>query len=149
MTYHDPSLLPADTPRLKKFTKYRCPNATGLGHSSLWTGAMYGGQAPHDHLCSCGARFVEAVEDGNTYRVTFETISPHDVGAWKMSGRVDTAFEWHTATRDSTDRASIANQAAALSKWAETREEPIRNVQTFAAETIWQRIDLTGEGSAS
>ena len=141
MSYRDPDLLPPDVPRLKTFTKYRCPKDTGgLGHGTVWTGALGCGQGPRDHLCPCGEPYVEVVEDGNTYRVTFETISPFEVDDWKAS-RVDDLYEWHKATRDSTDKASIEHQYTQLRTWAVTRVEPIRNVEMFVAATEWKRID--------
>ena len=140
MAYRDPDLLPADVPRLKTYTKYECPTGAGqLGHSSVWTGALGCGQGPRDHLCSCGEPYVEVVEDGNTYRVTFETIDPFMVDHWKAT-RDDDLYEWHTATRDSTDKGSIQRQHDQLELWAMTRVEPIRNVQMFVAATSWEPV---------
>ena len=67
--YHDPDLLPPDVPRLKRFTHYRCPTGGGLGHGSLWTGALGCGQHPTKHLCPCGAEYIELVEDGHVISV--------------------------------------------------------------------------------
>jgi len=128
MSYHDPALLPPDVPRLKKRTKYRCPNGIGLGHGSKWTGDLGNGQRPTDHLCPCGAAYVEVVEDGFTYRVQWEMIGPYE-------------FEYHERHRDTTDRAEAIDQWRTLRQWEETGVEPVRNARLLRAETVWTDYD--------
>ena len=62
-------------PELKKFTQYVCPEGRGLGHGSLWTGALKTGRRPGDHLCYCGTPYVEEVEDG-LHLLTWERVGP-------------------------------------------------------------------------
>ncbi len=138
MSYRDPALLPEDVPRLEKFTKYRCPVDTGLGHSGLWTGAMYGGQGPIDHLCACGEPLVAVVDDGHTYRVQFDTIDTHVVFDWTPAN--SDQFEWHTVTRDSIDRADIVAQYRSLCEMSANGSEPIRNVRLLRAATVWEEV---------
>lgn len=129
MAFHDPDLLPADVPRLKKFTKYHCPTGGGLGHGSLWTGALGCGQHPTQHLCPCGAALVELVEDGYTYRVTWEALSPWNDG------------EWYPSHRDTTERASAVDQYRQLVEWERTGVEPVRAVRFLRAETTWVEVE--------
>ena len=56
---------------LKPYTSYVCPS----GHSSIWTGAYApSSRTLRDHICSCGAEFVE--EDTEQWEVSFEMQHP-------------------------------------------------------------------------
>lgn len=63
---------------LKPYTKYVCPDDTGeLSHSSQWTGAYHpANRSLRDHLCVCGAEFVE--EDTETWQLSWEAKSTPD-----------------------------------------------------------------------
>jgi hypothetical protein len=113
---------------LKPYTLYRCPSGEGYGHSSVWTGALLD-PARTSTSCCCGEPFVEVVEDGYTYRLEWESMSP-----W---GGAD----WHPTSKDSTDRTAIVAQWRQLSEWARTGAEPIRNVRLSRAETVWSPFD--------
>lgn len=132
MTYHDPALLPADVPRLKKYTKYRCPTGGGLGHGAKWTGALPCGQGPFDHLCPCGREYIETVEDGHVYRVEWEMLGP-----W--------GGDWHPTSKEHKDRIEAVDQYRTLTEWAATGAEPVRNVRMSRSVSSWEPFDLDGE----
>lgn len=68
--------------RLKPYTNYVCPSGGGYGHSGIYTGAYRPvGRTLRDHVCICGAEFVE--EDKETWRLTWEMRTPFEP-------------EWHT-----------------------------------------------------
>lgn len=137
---------------LKPYTNYVCPNdAGGLGHKSTWTGA-YLRSVPHDDLCICGAEMVELVDTGERYRLEFETIDPHQAaamelrygpGVWlTLSDDEWKALSWHPVTRESSgcDGKGVFNQYATLRGWAETHEQPIRNVRLLRSGTAWEPV---------
>lgn len=66
---------------LKPYTSYVCPNDTGLGHSSVWSGAQNVPELrrPNDDRCTCGAQYVE--EDREVWRLSWEYVSPF-TGDW-------------------------------------------------------------------
>lgn len=98
--------------KLKPRTSYVCPTGGGYGHSSISTGAYAPVQRTlRDHLCSCGAEFVE--EDNEVWRISFETQTPLDP-------------EWHPVTRLDSKHA-VHQQGDGLLELID-QGEPIRNV---------------------
>lgn len=69
---------------------------------------------------------VEVVDDGHRYRLEWET---------------DAGYGWHPTVRESGDRAEIVDQFRVLRRWAETGDEPVRNVRLSRAETVWTPCD--------
>lgn len=112
---------------LKPYTKYRCPvGGDQAGHLSRWTGAyLEAHRRPNDGQCCCGADLVEVVEDGYTYRVEWEQVGPF-------------GDDWHPSSRETTDRVSAEDQYRTLTAWAETGEEPVRNVRILRSATSWE-----------
>lgn len=138
---------------LKPFTKYICPvGGMRLGHSSHWTGA-YEHPRPGDGSCVCGAELVdeESTKDGQRYRLTFESIDPHQAagmeaqygkGVWPtLSDASWAALSWHEVSREADAPGDITAQYESLLAWAETREQPIRNVRLLrSAATAWEPV---------
>lgn len=133
-------------PELKPFTKYVCPIGEGqYGHSSTWTGAYLGPHRDTDGFCICGAEFVEeaSTRDGHRYRLVFETIDPHQAagleerhgrGVWQqLDERTWAALSWHETSREADTPGAITAQYENLKAWAESHEQPIRNVQLLKA----------------
>lgn len=79
---------------LKPFTSYVCPNGSGRGHSSMWSGAQNVPELrrPNDDRCVCGAQFVE--EDAEVWRISFEVLSPYS-GDWAPVERLGTKRSTH------------------------------------------------------
>jgi hypothetical protein len=115
---------------LKPYTHYRCPvGGAADGHSSKWTGAYRSEfRRPNDHLCICGAEYVEVVDDGHTYRVAWEAQGPFTDG-------------WAPSHRDTTDRGVAEAQYRVLKQWEEIGVEPVRNVTMARAVTVWEPYD--------
>lgn len=125
---------------MKPFTHYICSvGGVGMGHKSMYTGANRD-PSPHDEVCICGAAMIEEVSDGYEYRVVFESIDPFVAGEmqarngrdiWKRLSDVEwAALPWRPPII-SKDRglAALTEQFKTLKLWAETHEQPIRNVQ--------------------
>lgn len=72
---------------LKPYTSYVCPNDTGRGHSSVWSGAQNVPELrkPTDDRCICGAQLVE--EDREVWRLSWEYVSPW-TGDWTPCERL-------------------------------------------------------------
>ncbi|WP_402465696.1 hypothetical protein [Isoptericola aurantiacus] len=98
---------------LKPYTSYVCPNDTGRGHSAIWTGAhLPANRTPTQHLCDCGAEFIE--EDRETWRLTWEMQTPD---------RPD----WHTVSKVASGH-ETAQQESGLRRLAE-QGDGVRNVR--------------------
>lgn len=137
---------------LKPYTNYVCPNdAGGLGHKSTWTGAYLRPESS-DGRCICGAEMVEVVDTGERYRLEFESIDPHQAAAMEQRygrdvwfGLSDDEWEelaWHPVTRESSgcDSKGVFNQYATLREWANSHEQPIRNVRLLRSGTSWDPV---------
>ena len=72
---------------LKPYTSYICPNDTGRGHSSVWSGAQNVPELrkPTDDRCICGAQLVE--EDREVWRLSWQYVSPW-TGDWTPCERL-------------------------------------------------------------
>ena len=98
---------------LKPGTSYVCPDAGGLGHKSIYTGAYrLELRSLTDHICICGRELVE--EDRETWRLTFEAQTPLDP-------------EWHTVSHVQSKHAAHMQREGLLALIAQG--EPIRNVE--------------------
>lgn len=135
---------------IKPFTNYVCsvgPHA--YGHKSLWTGAYQRPEAS-DGSCVCGAPMVEEVDDGTRWRVEFESIDPHHAaeyealrgsGVWRsLTDDEWDRLSWHPVSREDASESSIRAQYEALSAWAESREQPIRNVRMSRHVGQWEPV---------
>lgn len=154
----DPTLQALGAPPLhrllKPFTKYICPIGHGqLGHSSIWTGAydVERTKRPSDGICICGAEMVEeaSTQDGHRYRLLFETIDPHQAetfeqhygtAIWRNLNDVEWgALSWHEVSREADTPSEITAQYENLLAWAESHEQPIRNVRLErSAASAWE-----------
>lgn len=79
---------------LEPYTSYVCPNDTGLGHKSVWSGAQ---NVPElrsltDNLCTCGATLVK--EDDEVWRLSFDMKDP-ETGEWRPVKRCGTKHSTH------------------------------------------------------
>lgn len=130
---------------LKPFTCYICPVGHGrLGHSSLYTGDGHM-LTERDGKCVCGVDLVdeESTRDGRIYRLTFETIRPHDAamlqkshgrGIWKtMSEESWKSLNWFQVSKETPERLSVIAQYTSLMESARTRDQPIRNVRLYTS----------------
>ena len=135
---------------LKPFTNYECASGLIGGHTGLYTGAH---QQPskRDETCICGQPMVEVVPDGYRYKVEFETISPHQAAEmeamygrdiWPKLNDVEwNALQWHPVTNEQGSPNSMRDQYKRLLMWAETREQPIRNVKFLRSQTSeWEEV---------
>lgn len=135
-------------PELKPMTRYICPVGAGrYGHSSIYTGAydVERLKRPSDGTCICGVDLVEesATKDGHRYRLVWESIDPHQAagleqrhgkGVWKqLDERTWDALSWHETSREADTPGEITAQHDTLLAWAESHEQPIRNVQLLQA----------------
>lgn len=142
---------------IKPFTNYVCPvGGLSLGHSSLWTGA-YAHPRERDGICMCGEPMVEDTPDGFRYRVEFESIDPHEAaeyealrgpGVWRsLTDEQWERLSWHPVSREADTLAGVKDQAATLTEWADTHEQPIRNVRLLrSAVDAWEPV-TEGAGS--
>ena len=136
----------------KPYTTYECASgSTGLGHSSVYTGAS---PSNRTDLCACGEPLVEVVPDGFRYKVVFESISPFQAaemvsrygkGVWRtLTDAQWEALEWtRPITSDSSTPNVLRDQYRTLVAWAESHEQPIRNVHFFKAqeqEASWKEL---------
>lgn len=124
----------------KPYTEYECASGnTGLGHSSLWTGAY---PSNSRELCCCGEPLVEVTDDGYRYKVVFESISPiqaaamqeqYGRGIWaKLTDAEWDALQWlPPITSDGKSPNTLRQQYKSLLQWAESHEQPIRNVHFY------------------
>ncbi len=144
------------SPVLKPYTLYICPRGEGtLGHSSRWTGA-YNAPSEQDGTCICGEEWVEEVKDGSRYRLEWESVDPWFAAeqeavfgghVWSSTPREAWAvLPWHPVSRESESRASIEAQYRQLKAWAESREQPIRNVRLLRSATLWEEVGRLGAG---
>lgn len=98
---------------LKPFTNYVCPAGGGYGHSGTYTGALIPSlRTLHQHLCICGAEFVE--EDTESWTLTWEMKDP-----WSA--------EWRNVSKTQSKHAAHAQRAGLLELIE--RGEAIRNVE--------------------
>jgi hypothetical protein len=90
-------------------------------------------------LVSGGSRDTEARRGEREWRLRFESIDPHEAEAWevrngrgvwpRLTDKRWDALPWLPPTeRVSDDESDIRDQHATLCAWAETHEQPIRNV---------------------
>ncbi|SRR6266404_985865 len=140
----------------KAYTNYECASGNaGLGHSGCYTGAHPG----EDMTCICGQPLIEEVKDGNRYKVTFETISPHVAaemetrhgrGVWPtLSDDEWNALEWHPVTSDQGSVNVLRDQYHRLFQHSQDHEQPIRNAKMFQSSAgDWQPLPAPQEGSA-
>lgn len=137
---------------LKPFTSYVCPLGSGkIGHSGMYTGSYEPRlRRETDGICICGEPMIPelSMRDGLIYRLEFETINPSQAesmerergrGVWGLLTYEEwDALSWHQVSRES-DLPNLKDQAATLRRWAETHEQPIRNVSLLsAAAPTWQ-----------
>ncbi len=136
------------SPVLKPHTLYICPTGNGnLGHSSIWTGA-YNKPGDRDGTCICGEEMVEEVKDGSRYRLEWESVDPWFASeqealfgkyVWASTpSEAWTTFPWHPVSRESESRSSIEAQYRRLKAWAESHQQPIRNVRLLRSATSWE-----------
>lgn len=67
---------------LEPYTRYVCPNDTGRGHSSCWSGSQDVPElrTPTGNLCICGSQYVK--EDDEEWKLSWEMKDPH-TGNWR------------------------------------------------------------------
>lgn len=139
--------------RLEPMTSYVCSTGLSgtLGHGSLWSGGQR--PSPEDHLyCCCGAPYMKEVVSDARYRVQFETIAPHqaaeaearyghDVWAHLLAAQWE-SLAWSPVISEKDSERSARLQYDGLRDWAETHEQPIRNVQ-LARSTVgaWETLN--------
>lgn len=113
---------------MKPYTKYICPNGSGYGHSSHWTGArnMAVSSRSDGYCLGCGAVMVEEVDDGTCWRVTFET---------------DTGYGWHPVERETSSERDARTQVAGLHE-LQAAGEPVRNIALARAVVGWQTVEV-------
>jgi len=134
----------------KPYTQYECASGhTGLGHSSLYTGAYPSNRSNH---CACGQPYVEVVPDGFQYKVVFESIDPFQAAemverrgksVWmKLTEREWSTLRWlPPITSTSGSANSLRGQYLRLLEDSHTHEQPIRNVHFYrAAENTWEPV---------
>jgi len=133
----------------KAFTKYECASkATGLGHSSVWTGAR---PSDKDETCLCGQPLIAVVPDGFRYKVEFESISPHQAAEMEarygpsiwalLSNEQWDSLDWCPVVSDQSAPNVLRDQYQRLLEWAKTREQPIRNVRFFQSkDSEWEEV---------
>lgn len=99
---------------LKPYTSYVCPSGGGYGHSGRYTGSHDHPElrTVRDHLCACGAEFVE--EDRERWLLSWEMRSP-------------SSSQWHRVETVASRHASEAQQAGLLA--LVEAGEPIRDVK--------------------
>jgi len=142
---------------LAPFTNYICPNGRGVAHLTLWTGA-YLVPKPGDGICICGEVMVDeaSTADGWRYRLEWESVDPHEAaalekeygsGIWQRlaAGQWD-ALSWHPVSREHGVPGSIHQQFLNLKAWAESHEQPVRNVRLLrSAAQSWAVVDTSME----
>jgi hypothetical protein len=117
----DAVLLP-----LKPYTRYICPDDTGQGHSTLYTGALNPAvRMTRDGYCTCGERQVEEVDDGTR---------------WRLSWEMDTGAGWHPVVKETSSERDARSQAEGLERLA-AEGELIRNVRLERAHADWEAVD--------
>lgn len=131
-------------PELKPFTRYICPVGAGrYGHSSIYTGSydVERLKRPSDGICICGAEMVteESTKDGSRYRLSWESIDPHQAadmerrfgrGVWRtLSQDAWDQLSWHPVVKEADTPADVTAQHDNLKAWADSHEQPIRNVR--------------------
>jgi hypothetical protein len=79
---------------LEPYTSYVCPNGSGSGHSSVWSGSQNTPELRRltDNLCTCGAIYVK--EDDEKWLLSWEMKDPI-TGQWRPVERVDTKHSTH------------------------------------------------------
>ena len=144
-------------PEIKPFTKYICPNGNGqLGHSSLYSGSydVERLKSDRDGWCICGAEMVEedSTKDGHRYRLTFDTIDPHQAEQleyqygpkiWPtLTDQQWAMLRWHPVSKTADTPGAITEQYRNLVMWERTHEQPIRNVRLERSVTnAWESVD--------
>ena len=136
---------------LAPFTNYVCPAGSGrLGHKSVYT-ACYRDVPAINGVCICGRLLVDekSTTDGKRYRLEFQTIAPaqaedlelrHGRKIWQSLSETEWAnLQWlPTVVRESDFPLDLKAQAEKLLEWAETYEQPIRNVRLLSASApVW------------
>lgn len=137
---------------LKPYTKYDCPRGVGLGHSGLYTGA-YLRPRPKDGVCICGERMVaeDDTKDGHVYRLEWESADPDLVDEMERREGRDVwprlteheweSLPWHPVSREADTPLHITEQCRNLSTWAESHEQPIRNVRLLrSGAPTWEEV---------
>lgn len=79
---------------LEPYTSYVCPNGSGHGHSSVWSGsqAVPELRSAADNLCICGATLIK--EDDEKWLLSWDMKDP-TTGAWRPVERVGTKHSTH------------------------------------------------------
>lgn len=136
---------------LEPYTAYVCPRGRGQGHSSVWSGAQDVPElrSPRDNLCACGATYVkeESIPNppefppGTEFLVRWE-MPPATVTAYEYEDRYGrdvwlrlSAEQWNalpwkpSSGHVTTDYDSALDHYRRLSRWADSHEQPIRNVK--------------------
>lgn len=142
---------------MKPYTNYVCPVGAGrVGHSSLWTGE-HRPELRRDNqgVCICGVELVEeaSMRDGYRYRLEWESIDTHQADAMEQAHgtgvwqRLDSAqwdsLSWHRSHRETDSPLDIEAQYERLTSWAETHEQPVRNVRLLRSVAVaaeWEAI---------
>jgi hypothetical protein len=95
---------------------------------------------------------VEETSDGYRYRLEWESINPHQAdeyerlrgkGVWPtLTEDVWGRLSWHPVARESDTRDGVQDQFATLARWADSHEQPIRNVRlSRSVATSWVPFD--------
>jgi hypothetical protein len=79
---------------LEPYTSYVCPNDSGRGHSSMWSGSQKTPELrrPTDILCTCGATYVK--EDDEKWLLSWDMKDAH-TGDWRPVERIGTKHATH------------------------------------------------------
>lgn len=96
---------------LEPYTSYVCPNDTGQGHSSVWSGSQSIPElrSPTANLCICGATYVR--EDTEIWLLSWDMKDPH-------------TGEWRSIERRGTQHSTLQQRDGLL-----TMTDEIRNVK--------------------
>jgi hypothetical protein len=139
---------------LQPYTKYVCPNDTGYGHSSMWTGALNPAvRSRRDGYCMCGAVMVDEAElHTGKYRLTWESVGLAHL--WRYSNADPALYKgtrqvvpnskipdehWHEVSRENSNP---WNQYRTLKKWADADTGFVRNVRLdrLVDEPRWEPV---------
>lgn len=149
---------------LEPFTSYVCPKGRGRGHSSVWSGTQDVPElrSPSDALCSCGATYVKAENPpkfaGSQFRVSWEmppaTVTAfeyedlHGPGVWlRLSAEQWEALPWRPSENVTDDYEAALDQYRRLASWADSHEQPIRNVKLeHRAPPEWTEVVVAADG---
>jgi hypothetical protein len=146
----------ADFLPLKPYTKYVCPNdGGGLGHSSMWSGALVPqGRTRSDGWCIGGAQMVEeSAAHPDIYRLTWENVRLGEL--WRYSNADPALFKnttqivpnsqipdehWQETSKETNNP---WDQYQRLRSWADADTGFVRNVrlERQVTEPRWEPVE--------